>query len=145
MTETEFIEAIDSRFPYASPLKWKPLVSCAPRISPNAAFMVLHELCRPPSPLSATYASRRIIFDHLTRRFRHPLLSGLRALILTSMRGELVSVSTAAAAMRRVARYPGQENILAICYFSCNDRNGRLDALYESIVDAWSMLDDESD
>lgn len=139
MTETEFVEGIDCRFPYKNPLKWRRLVAQAPRISSNAAFMVLHELCRPPSSVSVSYAEREKIFEHLANRFHHPLLSGLRPLILTVMRGELVSVSAAVAAMRRVARYPSQYNMLAICYFSCNDRNGRLDDLYESIVTKWSM------
>ena len=137
MTETEFIETIDCRFPYEAPLKWRRLVALAPRISSNAAFMVLHELCRPPRSATVSFATRRRILAHLEQRFRHPLLSGLRNLILIVMRGELVTVSAAAAAMRKVSRYPGQYNMLAICYLSCDDRRGRLDDLHEAIVARW--------
>ena len=144
MTEAEFIQQIDCCFPYKAPLKWKRLVTQAARMSPDAAFMVVHELCRPPRSVSVTYAAREIILEHLGKRFHHPLLSALRPLILTFMRGERVSVSTAAAAMRRVARYRSQHNMLAICYFSCNDRNGCLDGLYESIVVKWSMPNNAS-
>lgn len=138
MTEIEFVEAIDCRFPYHRPIRWRRLVAQAPRISGNAAFMVVHELCRPPRSAKATFAERKIVFDHLSRRFRHPLLSALRSLIITLMRGESVSVSTAAAAMRKVAHYPGQFSCLSICYFSCYDRSGRLDSLYESILESWN-------
>lgn len=139
MTEAEFIEAIDCRFPYAAPLQWKRLNARAARISPNASFMVVHELCRPPRGDRTSVLARRKILEHLSWRFRHPLMSSLRSLIEVVMRGELVSVATAAAAMRRVARYPFQFNALAICYFACDDKNGRLDQLYESIVDRWSL------
>lgn len=137
MTEAEFIESIDCRFPYGAPLKWKRLVALAPRVSTNAAFMVLHELCRPPRSATVSHAECHRILKHLERRFRHPLLTGLRNLVLIVMRGERVSVSTAAAAMRKVSRYPGQYNMLAICYFSCDDRDGRLDTLHEAIAASW--------
>ena len=109
----------------------------APRVSANAAYMVLHELCRPPRSATVSNTQCRQILRHLERRFRHPLLSGLRNLVLTVMRGERLSVSAAAAAMRKVSRYPGQYNMLAICYFSSDDRNGRLDRLYQATAARW--------
>lgn len=140
MTESEFISAIDARFPYDAPLKWKRWVAIAPRISSDAAFFVVHELCRPPRSSSSSFSERRRILDHLEHRFRHPLLSSLRNLIHIMMRGERVSVSTALAAMRRVSRYPHQHNMLAVCYFSSFDRYGRLDDLYEAIVAKWATM-----
>jgi len=46
--ENEFILKIDNSFPYKDDEKWKALVDEGASISPNASYMVLHEICRPP-------------------------------------------------------------------------------------------------
>jgi hypothetical protein len=65
MTEEDFVTAIDCAFPYRRPVRWRRLSAAAAHISPNAAFMVLHEVCRLPLSRSATLAERREIIEHL--------------------------------------------------------------------------------
>ncbi len=48
MSEKEFIESIDCRFPYFSEKKWKDIVMQSFNVNNNAVFAVLHEMCRPP-------------------------------------------------------------------------------------------------
>jgi len=63
MTEAEFIEAIGFRFPYQDFDKCRSLIKLGASISANAAFMVLHEICRTPHKHSV---SREILFELLT-------------------------------------------------------------------------------
>jgi len=48
MTEQEFISSIDCNFPYEDIALAKELILQARSISPNAVFMVLHEILRAP-------------------------------------------------------------------------------------------------
>lgn len=138
MTENEFIANIDCRFPYDSPRKWRRLIRIAREISPNAVFMIIHELCRPPRSSSALATTRLHVYRCIQQRFRHPLLTRLDTLVSAVISGSSVPVGTAGAAMRQVARYRDQYNALAICYFSCDDRLGRNEALYDAITSEWN-------
>lgn len=138
MTEDEFIANIDCRFPYDAPRKWHRLIAVARDISPNAVFMVIHELCRPPRSSGASATTRLRIYRCIQQRFRHPLLTRLDSLFLTVISGGTVPVGMAGAAMRQVARYRYQYNALAICYFSCNDRLGRNETLYDAVTAEWN-------
>lgn len=138
MTESEWIERIDCRFPYRRSIEWRRLSAQAARISSNAAFMVLHEVCRPPRSVRLDEADAAVIVRHLRRRFRHPLLRVLAPAVEARICGTDLRVSTAARLMRKVAAYQGQYSTLAICYFSAEDRTGALDRLYEQVVAKWS-------
>jgi len=138
MTEEEFIASIDCRFPYDTPREWRRLIAVARNISPNAVFMIIHELCRPPRSSSVSATTRLRIYRCVQQRFRHPFLTRLDLLFSTAISGEMVSVGTAGAAMRQAARYRNQYNALAICYFSCNDQFGRTEALYDAITAGWN-------
>lgn len=138
MQEHEFISSIDCCFPYEAPLKWSRIVVRAPRISPNAAFMVLHEICRPPQRIDLSEQKARLIIEHLYRHFRHPLKHVLQKAIEAHITGKELSQEKAGYLMRKVASYPGQYNALSICYFSANDKQGRLDDLYDQITERWA-------
>lgn len=138
MTEEEFIASIDCRFPYGAPREWRRSIALARKISPNAVFMIIHELCLPPRSSRVSAATRLRIYRYVQQRFKHPLLTRLDSLLSTAILGGRVPASTAGAAMRQVAKYRDQYNALAICYFSCNDRLGRTDALYDAITAEWS-------
>jgi hypothetical protein len=138
MTEDTFIASIDCRFPYNAPREWRRLIVAARDISPNSVFMIIHELCRPPRSSSVSMNTRLRIYRCVQQRFRHPMLTRLDLLFLTVMSGGTVPVSRARAAMRQVARYRDQYNALAICYFSCDDRLGRNEPLYDAITSEWN-------
>lgn len=138
MTEDEFTSNIDCQFPYDSPREWRRLIGMARDISPNAVFMIIHELCLPPRSSGAAATTRLRIYRCIQQRFRNPLLTRLDSLFLAVISGSTVPVGTAGAAMRQVARYREQYAALAICYFSCDDRLGRNDTLYDAITSEWN-------
>ena len=139
MNEAEFISAIDCAFPHERPTRWRRLSALAARISPNAAFMVLHEVCRSPASRRDTEAQGRAIVSHLQRRFRHPALRAVYPAVASYLTGKKLRPSTAAAQMRKLAPYTGQYNALNICYFSADDRRGVLERTYERIVRDWAV------
>ncbi len=140
-TETAFIQQIDCCFPYRNPLSWRPLATRAAQLSPNAAFMVMHEVCRLPSSVHLTRRERQDILDHLFRRFRHPLVRVLQPVQDAWLDDRQLSVARAIRLMRRVATYRNQYNALALCYFVCNDREGEADRVYSAIVHHWRETD----
>jgi hypothetical protein len=137
MTESEFIEGIDCRFPYRRSTEWRRLSARAARISSNAAFMVLHEACRPPRSVELGAAQATEVVRHLRRRFRHPLLRVLAPAVQAHISGLVLRPSKAASLMRKVAAYPDQYNALALCYLSADDRAGVLDRIYNTVVSKW--------
>ena len=139
MSEAEFIASIDYAFPYFAPLRWRRMSARAARTSPNAAFAVLHEVCRPPRsvPVPAVVSGRILV--HLYRRFRHPLRRVLEPAIQAHLSGGSLSESHAASLMRKVAAFPDQYSALAICYFSADDRRGTLDRAHRKVVRGWEL------
>lgn len=138
MNEADFISSIDCAFPYGRPLQWRRLSASAARISSDAAFMVLHEVCRLPASRRVEHAQRLAIIGHLRRRFRHPALRIVDPAVDSYLNGKRLRPSTAATLMRRVAPHRGQFNALAICYFSADDRLGALERTYQEIVRQWT-------
>jgi hypothetical protein len=138
MNEAEFISAIDCGFPHERPTQWRRLSAAAARISPNAAFMVLHEVCRAPASRRTTESQARAIISHLQRRFRHPALKAIYPAVASYPTGKRLRPSAAAAQMRKLAPHTGQYNALNICFFSADDRQGALERTYERIVRDWA-------
>lgn len=137
MSESEFIEKIDCRFPYRRPMEWRRVSARAARISSNAAFMVVNETCRPPRSVELAPNLANTILRHLRRRFRHPLFRVMEPAIRAHISGRDLRPSTAASLMRKVAAYPNQYNALALCYFSADDSAGSLDLIYNQVVSHW--------
>lgn len=137
MSEVEFIEAIDCRFPYGDQAKARELIELGVRISPNASFMVLHEICRPPRAVKRDPLALLELAASWEGTFQHPLVCVVLPIAKSMIQDQLVSVGEAMAAMREVAVYRGQYNALAIPYLACDDDNGEADALHKEITRAW--------
>jgi hypothetical protein len=137
MTELEFIDSIDCAFPYESAEKWRPLVEKGTAISANAAFMILHELCRLPRGVSVPKESIYAILDYWVESFQHPICVSILPIAKSVIDGEQVSVDKAIRTMREIAPYQGQYNALAIPYFACDDTDGFAEALRKKITTKW--------
>lgn len=137
MTEIEFIQSIDCQFPYDTEAKWRPLIERGASISPNAAFMILHELCRLPSGVTLAPSTIEVMLDCWTRHFEHPLVAIVLPAAKAMIRGETITVERALSIMQAVAAHRDQYNALSIPYLACDDTNGRADALYQEIINAW--------
>ncbi len=71
MTEEDFIEQVDCNFPYNDRAAAEATIAQGAAISPNAAFLVLHEICRPPVAVpSAELHQLLALWDAATE---HPL------------------------------------------------------------------------
>lgn len=137
MNEVEFIEAIDCRFPYGDHAKACELIGLGKRISPNASFMVLHEICRPPRGAKVSTLVLLELAASWESTFEHPLVSIVLPIAKSMIQGKPVSVGVAMAAMREVAFYKDQYNALAITYLACDDEKGEADALHKEVTHAW--------
>ncbi len=138
MTENELIRLIDCRFPINDYESSQNLIRSSIEISPNAAFMVLHELCRYPKP---DENDKRMIRTHLEfwkNNFHHPAIPIVLPSAMALINGENISESDCLNAMREISTYKNQYNALAIISFACT--TDAADLLYDEIVEKWKSL-----
>ncbi len=137
MTESEFIRSIDCQLPYGNLELVRSLIEQAKGISCNAVFMVLHEICRPPRREQIDLNARLELLAVWSQAVEHSLNNTLLPIAESIIRGDDVTPGVAAKAMREVAQFPNQHNALAISYFSCDDVDGEVEALHQTITSAW--------
>lgn len=138
MNETDFISSIDCRFPYNDENKWINIMSRAIAISPNAMFMVLHELCRVPA--SANISQEKLlniitewenIFEHSAKEF---VVEAGKAIIQNCLFSESKTVDY----LKKIEPFDGQYNALTIIYFASNDFTDKIEQYYSEILNQWS-------
>ena len=135
MNEVEFIDSIDCQFSYDTEEKWRTLITQAVNISPNAAFMILHEICRPPRRVDHNVLEA--ILRQWRQQFSHPLVEVVLPAAESMMSGKELPVAECMDIMRVVAAYKHQYNALSIPYFACNDTNGEAENLRQKIISEW--------
>lgn len=140
MTENEFIEFIDCQFPYELEEEWRPLIVLAASISPNAAFMVLHELCRLPNGTKVNREALQAMLECWKSNFTHPLVVEVLPAAEAMINGCELTVDESLRIMRKIAEHPGQYSALAIPYFACDDLAGKADELHQEISRSWRVL-----
>ena len=124
-SEKAFLAIIDCRFPYNDPSA-SMLIQQGWTISLNAAFLVLHELCRPHLHRNVSKELlRQLISEWATgpdHALKIPLLDAARALV----DGNPIPWRKGIELMSRVGEYDGQYNALAIVYFAsdCDSQEG---------------------
>ena len=137
-TEAEFIDAVDCRFPYQQEAQAHRLIEEACAISPNAAFMIVHELARRPQGSTADDSTCLALLERLGDRFEHPLRDAVLGVARRMIRGDQLQVHDCVELMRAVSRHRGQFNALAVVYFSCEDSGMKtVDQLHGDIVGNW--------
>jgi len=137
VTEGEFIQSIDCCFPYGNKRRWTKLIEIGANISPNSAFMILHEICRPPKSAQVVEAQLSEILEAWLSSFSHPLVEVMLPIAKTVIGGNQISVEESVKAMRVVAPYEDQYNALAILYFACDDDSGEAHESYQEVVRNW--------
>ena len=135
MNEAEFIDSIDCQFPYDTEEKWRSLITQGVSISPNAAFMILHEICRPPRSVDPNVMGA--ILKQWCQQFTHPLVEIVLPAAESMINGKELPVAKCMDIMRIVAAYKDQYNALSIPYFACDDTNGEAEHLHQKIITAW--------
>lgn len=137
-TESEFLEAIDCRFPFGDRAACLVLVEEACAISANAAFAVVDEIVRPPRSAEVAVVEQRELLELVFARLQHPLVDVIRPLAELRLDGREATVGEGLAALRAIARHPGQYAALGIASLAADDRDGQLDRADEAIRSAWA-------
>ena len=135
MNEIEFIKSIDACFPYLDEQQWRSLIKQAAQISDNAAYMVLHEICRASNDVPAEIQLQ--ILREWENCFDHPV----KGLVVESgraiIKGMNISVQKAIKYLNEISKFKGNYNALSIVYFSCDDTDGQVDDVYNQIIKMW--------
>ena len=134
MTEKEFLDSIDCKFSYQNIMVGQKTIELGVGISSNAAFAVLHEICRPLPSLVIEQTRLLDFLDFWSTRFDHSLVSVFLPLANAMIRRKIIPLKVALEAMKAVANYQNQYCALAVVYFSCNDVNSELETLYNQIT-----------
>src|ERR1700730_4689052 len=138
--ESTFLSQIDCRFPYDKLEQCKSLIDRGIAISPNAAFGVLHEICRPPRSDRISADRLAQLLEYWRSRFDHPAADMLGE-VATSMILDLnLRVEDVITKMNILAEYPGLYAALAILYFSADDPEERLEPVVAAIRKRWDAL-----
>jgi hypothetical protein len=138
MDEIQFIENIDASFPYDDEEKWMDLIIKGVKISDNASFMVLHEICRAPKGVSAELRLKMLY--EWDKRYTHPIKDLALASGKAIIEGRDVPVETAMDYLMQISEYKGLYNALAIVCFSSDDVDGHVDDLYDKIINTWETV-----
>ncbi len=138
-TESEFISAIDCQFPFGDQAVASELIREACQISPNAAYMVAHELARPPASDETPSMIRLRLLDQLEDAFEHPLKGLVLGVTRRMIQGELIGADECLGAMRTVGTYKNMYNALAIVCSAgySGDDAMQIDRIYDELVAKW--------
>lgn len=137
--ENIFLDKIDCNFPYNDRQECLKLIDQASTLSTNALFGVVEEICRPPRSENAI-VSTTILVDLLTLtkdKLNHPLGEIILDVADKMVHGQELTVDDAIAKMQLVKNYPGQFHALSILYFSCDDIDGKLEPVWDNILNDW--------
>jgi hypothetical protein len=140
MTESEFVAAIDCRFPYGDEDAGRALVAQACALGSNAAFAIVNELARPPAGRSPSVPSRLALLAELRTMLRHPMAALVVAIAERMVRGERIAVEEAVSAMGLIANYPGAYGALGFISMSCDDEDDEADRFYNDVVRRWQEV-----
>ena len=142
--ERSFMNEIDARFPYDDWDRCTALIDRGIAISPNAAFSVLHEICRPgrSGPVSADRLTQ--LLEYWRSHVEHPAAPMLAEVAASMIQRRDQPVEDAIAKMRILSRFPGLYAALSILYFSCDDTKGSLEPIDAEIRKDWGALADST-
>jgi len=132
-----FQDRIDARFPYDDPVEALTLILEARRISPEAVFAVLHEICVPPRSARAGRGRLKELLAFWRQGFEHPLEPGLSHCAEALIDGRSIPGSQAAEIMRDIASHRNAYNALAVVERAAGHEATEVEALGSEIRAAW--------
>lgn len=137
--EIQFLDKIDCNFPYLDRQKSECLIVQAASLSTNAIFSVIEELCRIPESDRAKISIEQLLdlLSLTASKLNHPLKKLIVDVADKMIRRQQLTVDEAIIKMQTVQKYPGQFAALSILYFSCDDKNERLEPIWDSILNGW--------
>lgn len=138
--EIQFLDKIDCNFPYQDRQESLRLIERASTLSTNALFSIIEELCRVPES-ERPNASTEALLDLLAltaNKINHPLKELIVETADKMIRRQELTVDDVILKMQTVQNYPGQFAALSILYFSCDDKDGKLEPIWDNIINEWN-------
>ncbi|MEY3240003.1 MAG: hypothetical protein RIR11_1441 [Bacteroidota bacterium] len=139
-TEIQFIDKIDCKFPYHDRQESLQLIEQAAALSPNALYSIIEELCRIPHSKRSSVATETLV-DLLAitaNQLNHPLKELIVDTADKMIRSQELTVEDVILKMQIVQKYPGQFAALSILYFSCDDKDGKMEPIWKNIISEWN-------
>jgi hypothetical protein len=137
--EESFFDKVHCKFPYHNKVECLKLIDEAVSLSPDDVFKVMEELCRIPV-LEKRIIPTDLLIDLLNTtasKFNHPLKDIILDVSVKMVHGKELTVDDAISKMELVKAYPLQYSALSILYFSCDDKEGKLELIWSNILSEW--------
>jgi hypothetical protein len=116
------------------------LIEQAAALSPNALYSIIEELCRIPHSKRSSVATETLV-DLLAitaNQLNHPLKELIVDTADKMIRSQELTVEDVILKMQIVQKYPGQFAALSILYFSCDDKDGKMEPIWKNIISEWN-------
>ncbi|GGX71665.1 hypothetical protein GCM10011309_22350 [Litorimonas cladophorae] len=134
--EAEFKNKIDCQLPYDETATVERLIGESLKISPDATFAVLHEICRAPKGRTTSVVQLKLA-DLWQSNAKHLLSNEICDVAKSMINGKDLSVDQAITLLDKVAEFPDLGSALNIIYFSCDDKDGKIERHYNKIIERW--------
>lgn len=137
MDDKAFDDLVDCRFPYSDEAEWRRIVDLGRSISPNAHFIALNEICRPPVSARVTRTKQREMVAYWSAGFEHPLKDMILECALAQITRRPLSVAHVQDMMDEISRHEGQWGALVIALQACDDVDDEVDDRFNEIKADW--------
>jgi hypothetical protein len=135
MNEREYIDSIDMAFPYDNEEEWKVVIDEGIRISDNAAYMALYEICSRSRPVPKVALGR--MFRYWSARYDHPTKPIVVKAAIAILSGKGLPADEVLEYLDAIAGYPGLYNAVEIVYHACRCDSERVDKKYSEVYESW--------
>ena len=137
--EDKFMDRIRCNFPYHSKEKSFSLIEEAATISTNAIFAVIEEICRIPASERGNVETSFLheLLSRTVLKLDHPLKNMVVDAASKMIDEQELDVDDVINKMGIIKTYPGQYSALSILYFSCDDKEEKLDPIWSAILALW--------
>jgi len=139
MRELDFIDRIESGFPYSDRKESLKLIDEAISISSNSVFAVVEEIARIPDeereqvPFLALTEFLKII----ETKFEHPLKVAVLMTARRMLAQEETALDEVITNIQSLKKFPRQFAALNIFYYSSFDESGALDKVWDELIKEW--------
>jgi hypothetical protein len=137
--DMSFERLVDCRFPYRDEPEWKRLVDLGRSISPNAHFISLCEISKPPVSAGVTAAEQLDMVRYWSEGFGHPLKEAILECALARIEQRDLSVEHVLRLLDEIARsHKGQWGALVIALQACDDVDDVANDRFDAIKSEWA-------
>lgn len=142
--EVLFMESIDANFPYKNKMKCIQTIKESLRFSDNAAYMVLHEICRAPDE-NPKERLNELIDLWLGRCKKLPLVEGVVKAARAIVNGTGLPKKIVLNFLAQISEHPGLYNALNIIYCSDLTESPDVERKYQQVFQAWKSKKTEAE